>query len=828
LGNLNTALTTQSGALDVANAALSPLEAALTSKQAALSEANGNKDSLWNALTSWEVAVAQNPADAPTVASRDAALTAYNNAVTAQSTAETNYNTYLTDPTLLANRADQQKALVGYNDALGAKNNQDLVVATATDQLVLAQTAPTANTTSLSAANLALEPAESSLAEKLAALDAANTAKTAFEAARQERQIALTAAQNPAAAQAAYDTALVAFDAASADQLLQQTAYDQALADIGVVRTTQSRASAEYQVALSDKNALTNVKAQAQADYDAAAADQITKDAAAVAALAAIPDRTATNDAVTLARADYDTALADVRTKQDLVGVAQDAYDTAAAESTDLTLARQAQTTAKSEFALATTDVQTKTAAAVAAQSALDSAQSDRVAKDAAQIAAQAAFDAADGALPALQADADATQSDYDALVTGPLAAALQAKTDAQALYDAALAIQVAAAQVQQAALTARDAGQVAVDNANAAINNRPGFTPSASGADIAIAVSATDTVATLAEKINSANIGVIAVVFKDGVNDRLQLTSKATGVNSGFRVQVSDSGDGNDTDNAGLSRFGFDPQSLSYGFAASGAPPQFGQDARARINGIAVTSATNTLADNFPGVTINLLATTTTGLGTLSEKKTPITMSVREDVTQAVKNVQDFVTAFNALISNLADVTKYDAATKTPSIFQGDATIVGLQSLMRNLAGSISNGSAYKRLSDIGLQRQLDGTLSLNTTKLSAAANNGTELLKFFTLDNKNAQTNGMALKFSVFAKGAVAAGGVVVNKDEALKKGLQRNSAEQKRISDRADATEARLRRQYSALDAKMASLSALNAYVAQQVTTWNKSTG
>jgi flagellar hook-associated protein 2 len=37
-----------------------------------------------------------------------------------------------------------------------------------------------------------------------------------------------------------------------------------------------------------------------------------------------------------------------------------------------------------------------------------------------------------------------------------------------------------------------------------------------------------------------------------------------------------------------------------------------------------------------------------------------------------------------------------------------------------------------------------------------------------------------------------------------------------------------EANLNARYSALDTKMASLNALNAYVNQQVTTWNKSTG
>jgi flagellar hook-associated protein 2 len=282
----------------------------------------------------------------------------------------------------------------------------------------------------------------------------------------------------------------------------------------------------------------------------------------------------------------------------------------------------------------------------------------------------------------------------------------------------------------------------------------------------------------------------------------------------------------------AGLSRFNFDPTMLDggqpYGMAASTNQPRYGQDAKARINGLAVTSSTNTLTNNIPGVTINLSATTTTNYNNVggAEARASITMAIREDVTPSVKNVQDFITAYNALSATLADLTKYDAATKTPSLFQGDAAILGLQSVLRSMVGSISSGSTYQRLADVGVERQLDGSLSMNTTKLSAAANNGTELQKLFTTDNKNPLTNGFALKFSALGKGVLASGGSVTNKALALQKELDRNGVEQTRVNDRAAAFEARLRKQYSALDAKMASLSALNSYVAQQVTTWNKS--
>jgi flagellar hook-associated protein 2 len=352
-----------------------------------------------------------------------------------------------------------------------------------------------------------------------------------------------------------------------------------------------------------------------------------------------------------------------------------------------------------------------------------------------------------------------------------------------------------------------------------------PTFTPGAAS-DVTVAVTAADTVTTLAAKINAANAGVVATVFKDGTGERLLLRSKSTGADAGFRVQTADA-DGNNTDNAGLSRFAYDPQTAAFGMASSGISVQNGQDAKARINGMEVTSKTNTLTDNIPGVTITLTATTTTNYGAVNEAKAPVTMAVREDVTPAVKNVQDFVTAYNALATSLADMTKYDAATKTPSIFQGDSAVLGLQSILRNVLGSVSTGSTYQRLADVGIERQLNGTLTLNTTKLSAAANNGTELQKLFTANNGNNQTNGFAKKFSDLAAGVLGTGGSVVNKAKALQKNLDLNATEQTRVNDRAAAVEVRLRKQYSALDTKMASLTALNNYVAQQVATWNKST-
>ena len=359
-------------------------------------------------------------------------------------------------------------------------------------------------------------------------------------------------------------------------------------------------------------------------------------------------------------------------------------------------------------------------------------------------------------------------------------------------------------------------------------------FTPGAA-ASVPVTVLASDTIAAIASKINSAGAGIVASVFNDGTNDRLILQSKTTGAAAGFRVQAFDNSapvspatvGAPITSNTGLGQLAFDPATGPFGMATAAVPVQYAQDAKARINGLAVTSATNTLANNISGVTINLLSTTTTGYGTAGELKSPLTMRISEDVTPASKNVSDFVTAYNTLNANLSDLTKYDATTKTAGLFQGDSSIVGMQNVLHRMLGSSSLGATSQYLSDVGLQLQKDGSLTINTAKLSAAANSGTTLQQLFTSNNNNPLTNGFALKFRDFGQGVLATGGLVVNKAASLQKSLTDNTAAQTKVNDKAALFETRLRAQYTALDVQMAQLNSLNAYVTQQVANWNKST-
>lgn len=351
-----------------------------------------------------------------------------------------------------------------------------------------------------------------------------------------------------------------------------------------------------------------------------------------------------------------------------------------------------------------------------------------------------------------------------------------------------------------------------------------PVFTPGAAGAVSVVIGAGEDKLTSIAAKINDANAGVTATVLRDASGERLLVRSKDTGEAAGFRIQVTNDSDVNNEDNSGLSRLAFDPAT---GILPAAAPPTFGMGAntyqkglntQATINGIAVTSSNSQLVDAVPGVTLQFLEETTG----------PVTITLEKDQAAVRKNIQDFVAAYNSLSKTLSDATKYDDQTKMAGTMQGDTVVVGLQNVLRNLLSSASAGSTFSRLADVGLEMQRGGMMAVSSSKLDTALKDVSNLKLLFTADNSNAQTNGFALKLKSFADGLLATGGSVTNKNDALQSALKRNSKDQAKINQRVATVENQLRRQYSALDAQMGNLTALNAYISQQVAQWNKTSG
>jgi flagellar hook-associated protein 2 len=327
-----------------------------------------------------------------------------------------------------------------------------------------------------------------------------------------------------------------------------------------------------------------------------------------------------------------------------------------------------------------------------------------------------------------------------------------------------------------------------------------------ASGSSVNVEVSAEDTVASIASKINGAGAGVTATVLTDAAGDRLMLRSADTGVEAAFTLSVTADADGNLSDAAGLSRL-----------VEGSTTTQSATDAVATVNGVTVTSPSNTFANTVAGVTFTALKVTST----------PAEINIARDLSSVKTGIDAFVKAYNEINKAITDATKYDASTKTAGVLQGDATALGLQSALRGLLQSGTAGGAFSRLSDVGITQQLGGALAINSAKLDAALLKPDDLKNLFRADSGNTLTDGIATKLQTFSAGLMTATGLFSTKEASLQKALDRNSADQTKVNDRAARVEVQLNKRYSALDAQMASLTALNAYISQQVATWNKST-
>ena len=209
-----------------------------------------------------------------------------------------------------------------------------------------------------------------------------------------------------------------------------------------------------------------------------------------------------------------------------------------------------------------------------------------------------------------------------------------------------------------------------------------------------------------IAAKINDADAGVSAIVLKDASGERLLMRSKETGTANGFRITAADA-DGNHTDATGLSRLSF-----AGGVGSGTTQTQAAQNALATINGVSIQTASNTLNDTLPGLTLQLSQVTTA----------PVQIDVNTDQDAIRSNVQSFIDAYNSLNNTLVTTTKYDASTKVAGTLQGDSTAVGLQNALRGMMQSTSSTSPFSRLSDIGIEIKTGGTMRLNSEKFNAA----------------------------------------------------------------------------------------------------------
>ena len=214
------------------------------------------------------------------------------------------------------------------------------------------------------------------------------------------------------------------------------------------------------------------------------------------------------------------------------------------------------------------------------------------------------------------------------------------------------------------------------------------------------ITASSGESLNALASDINGRNLGVTASVVSDGNgSSHLSIVNGTTGNASGMTI--------------------------------SNTSPQFtqatqGTNALLTVDGIPISSASNTVTGAVSGLTINLLG---------ADANTDVTLSATPNTSTIESAINQFVSDYNTVVNSVNSEFIYNATSSTAQPLAGDSTLEALQNALLG-AGSYSasgNGSV-STLGSLGISMNNDGTLSVDSTNLdNAIQNNYSAVQQFF-----------------------------------------------------------------------------------------------
>ena len=210
------------------------------------------------------------------------------------------------------------------------------------------------------------------------------------------------------------------------------------------------------------------------------------------------------------------------------------------------------------------------------------------------------------------------------------------------------------------------------------------------------LTINSTDnTLTTLAASINAGAYGVSASVIASATGSRLSLVSQTSGAAGQINLTPS-------------------LTDATTGASLAFTVGQTGQNANFNIDGVASTSASNTVTGAIPGVTFQLLATA---------PGSTVQVQITNDNAAIETAMQSVVTAYNA-VAVAIKLQEGTTSTGAAEPLYGSPTLGQLQT---QLSGSLFTGTAsgaIKDISQLGLTLNQDGTMALSVSTLDSVLN--------------------------------------------------------------------------------------------------------
>jgi flagellar hook-associated protein 2 len=233
--------------------------------------------------------------------------------------------------------------------------------------------------------------------------------------------------------------------------------------------------------------------------------------------------------------------------------------------------------------------------------------------------------------------------------------------------------------------------------------------------------------------------------------------------------------------------------------------------DASVEIDGFAVTSPGNSIENAIEGVTIDLLQ---------AEPGTLLDLEIAYDEEAARTAAAEFVDAYNALASTIAELTAYDAESGSGGALLGDAATRGIKNALREALGrSVGDSSdPFRTLAEIGISTGTDGRLTLDTTRFSSAvAADFDGVGRVFA-----AEDDGIAVRVQSLIGAFLDDEGRISARETTLKTRLEQIGDRRDDLDLRMEQVRLRYEKQFNALDLLVSQLNQTSAFLTRQLAT------
>ncbi len=317
---------------------------------------------------------------------------------------------------------------------------------------------------------------------------------------------------------------------------------------------------------------------------------------------------------------------------------------------------------------------------------------------------------------------------------------------------------------------------------------------------------STAQTLSGLSAAINNADVGVTARVLTnaDGTQ-RLSLISQTDG--SAGQITIA-----NSTNNPTAPTTLADSTTADTNTGLGLATVQNGVDAVISVDNTTVTSASNTVTNAIPGLTLQLLSTgTPTGTGADATPES-VQVVVDNDTTSIESAVANFVTDYNATIAAINAQEGKDSSGN-PEPLYGSSVLAQIQQGLSSALSTTFGSGSINSLISLGITASAsdDGTISLDTGTLDTALNtNFSQVVSFF----QNTGSFGSTFSTTLDSLGTNSATG------GAISLALSEDSGQESTLNDDISKQEALIATQKTNLTAELNSANQILQSIPEQI--------